>query len=694
MIMSLKAAPVRRIFSNGMTPAIVLAVIVFFGGLIGLGANADLLAKHREEAQALNAFRDRVLEVADQATANTEWDDAVLNVSDHFNLPWVIQNIGFYYTQPSRYEVVYVIDKTDRPVFGMSKGGIIAPNQFDGLAHAAAPLIASVRAQEARRGPLAQKSKDGSVLSTPISASDVARYKSELFILTATLIQPEFGVGTRQDPRAAIVFTGKPIDAAFLNSLAQRLLLRNIRLTPPGETPGADAYINLTDRHGARLARIVWTPHRPGGDLISVALLPILIGVGAPLMLYFLGRRTSRRLAATLQALAQARDEADAANAQKSIFLANMSHEIRTPLNGILAMAQVMELHELSDEQRQRLEVISHSGETLLTIVNDVLDLSKIEAGRLDLDPRPFDISAMVQALKGLYDPVAEDKAIGLTMEIDPLVNGVWRGDPDRIRQVLANLISNAIKFTEQGQISVRLTPAKGGPGGVRITVSDTGIGIAADKIALIFDKFRQAESSTSRRYGGTGLGLAICRELVLMMDGQIWLESQEGQGSTFVVQIPLERIADAPARKAPAKVEIDTVGDSVIRVLGVDDNATNRLVLAAILRPFGFILDLREDGLAAVEAWRATPYDLILMDVQMPVLDGVAAAALIRAEEAQTGRARTPIIALTANAMTHQMSQYRAAGMDDCIAKPIRIVDLQAAISRLLGPDEAVDAA
>ncbi len=664
----------------GLSLAIALAVLAFVGGLIGLGANVDFLARQREETQAVNALHGRINEVGDQVVGNADWDDAVAHASVTLDQPWIRENIGFFFSQPGRFRFVYLVDGADHDVFGMDQGKPVDPSHFSPLSAAAAPLIADVRAQEARRGPFKGRSSDGRLISKPIQADDVVRYDGRLFILTATLIQPDFGTAL-PPARGSIIVTGKLIDDDFLDSLAKRLLLDGIRMVGPNQS--ASASVDLTNQRGDRLARIAWTPHHPGADLISVALLPILLGVGAPLWLYLNGQRTARRLQATLVELARARDEADAANAQKSVFLATMSHEIRTPLNGVLAMSQVMDLHELTPDQRKRLSVINHSSETLLTVVNDILDLSKIEAGRLELDPRPFDICALAEAVQGLYAPIAAEKGLAFEIEVTPEAAGFWRGDADRLRQVIANLISNALKFTEAGEIRFRVLTAQ--PRGLRIEVSDTGIGVPADKLDLIFDKFSQAESSTSRRFGGTGLGLAIARQLIEAMGGRLWVESREGAGSVFQFEAPLERIEADAADTSPVAIAQEGADEAPLRILAADDNAVNRQVLAAILEPMGVHLDLREDGEATLAAWRVETYDLILMDIQMPVLDGVAATRLIRAEEIQTRRPRTPIIALTANVMTHQLDEYRAAGMDECVSKPIRVAELHAVISRAL---------
>ncbi|QUD87751.1 ATP-binding protein [Phenylobacterium montanum] len=671
-------------FDRGLSLAVGLAALVFFGGLIGLGANVDRLARHREETQAVNALKGRMQEVGDQVVGNADWDDAVAHASNILDMPWISENIGFFFSQPSRFQFVYLIAPDGRRVFGMDHGKAADPAHFAPLDAAAAPLIADIRVQEARRGPFAGHSKDGRMLSRPILAHDVVRFEGQLFILTATLIQPDFGTAI-PGPRASIIVTGKPVDAAFMDSLAQRLLLDHVRLVGPEDT--AKAYIDLDNRGGERFARIAWNPQQPGGDVISIALLPILVGVGAPLLLYLRGKRTARRLEATLEDLGRARDEADAANRHKTTFLATMSHEIRTPLNGVLAMAQVMDLNPLSPEQRQRLSVISHSSETLLTIVNDILDLSKIEAGKLDLDERPFDIGALAQALQGLYAPMAAEKGLGFAVEVADEARGRWKGDPDRLRQVVANLVSNALKFTEAGEIAVLVCRSE--TGGLRVEVRDTGIGISTEKLDVIFDKFSQAESSTARRFGGTGLGLAIGRQLVEAMGGRMWVTSALGCGSIFAFEVPLAKLGEAVEDEARA-AQAASAPSGQIRILAADDNETNRQVLAAILEPLEVGLDLCEDGAQALAAWRGGGYDLILMDIQMPGMDGLDATRAIREIEGRDGRPRTPIIALTANAMTHQLAEYRAAGMDDCVAKPIRIAELHEAMVRVLAAAEA----
>jgi two-component system, sensor histidine kinase len=389
-----------------------------------------------------------------------------------------------------------------------------------------------------------------------------------------------------------------------------------------------------------------------------------------------------RDLRQAMSALVVARDQADSANIAKSQFLANMSHEIRTPLNGVLAMADIMSRDALDDRQRERLGVIRESGELLLAVLNDVLDLSKIEAGKLELSVADFDLRDLAEACRKSFGAMAQDRGLRFDLTVDPDVDGIWRGDRDRLRQILGNLLSNALKFTVEGSVTTRFS--QGPAGALRLTVSDTGIGIAADKLSTLFDKFVQADNSTTRRFGGSGLGLAICRELAQLMGGDIVARSIDGEGSTFTVDLPLPRGEARAAAVARATVE-DPEEARPLRILAAEDNLTNQKVLKAVLDPLDIDLHMTADGQAAVDAWRSGSYDLILMDIQMPLMDGVAATELIRAEERGQGLRRIPILALTANAMTYQVEQYMQAGKDGHVSKPIELQRLYTAIEDVL---------
>jgi signal transduction histidine kinase/ActR/RegA family two-component response regulator len=395
-----------------------------------------------------------------------------------------------------------------------------------------------------------------------------------------------------------------------------------------------------------------------------------------------LHRTTSERR--LVQALAMAREkeaEAAAANAAKTTFLATMSHEIRTPLNGVLGMLQVMQADTLSDVQRERLEIVRKSGEGLTAILNDVLDLSKIEAGRLEIETIAFDLPGLLVGCHRTFSVLAAEKGLNCTLTLAPEAHGLYQGDPLRLRQVIGNLLSNAVKFTADGTIDLS---ARLNGDALEIAVSDTGVGVAPNDLGRLFDKFSQLDASSTRRHGGTGLGLAICRDLCGLMGGAIAVSSTLGQGSTFTVRLPAAHLSPLPDLEADATDEVQAPSPRApLRVLAAEDNPVNQQVLKAILSQAGITPELVADGAQAVTVWRGGDWDLVLMDVHMPVMDGVAATHEIRRLETVDGRSRTPIIALTANAMSHQVQALLADGFDDHVAKPIDIATLFAALDR-----------
>jgi signal transduction histidine kinase/CheY-like chemotaxis protein len=390
----------------------------------------------------------------------------------------------------------------------------------------------------------------------------------------------------------------------------------------------------------------------------------------------------------------EARLAAEQASDAKSQFVANMSHEIRTPLNGVLGMAQAMAKDDLSDLQRQRLDVVQKSGDMLLAILNDILDLSKIEAGKLTLESLPFNLEELARGSHAAFTAIAHEKGLSFDLTVDPTACGVFNGDATRVRQIIYNLVSNALKFTEVGQVRVLITSLEAG---FSIQVSDTGIGIPSDDLKRLFSKFEQADASTTRRFGGTGLGLAICRELAILMGGRIDAQSVVGEGSSFIVTLPLERLSDdalaTPTVLIPDPTGADAIADQPIRLLVAEDNPVNQLVITTLLQQVGIHPIMVNDGGEAVEAWASQDWDVILMDMQMPVMDGLTATRAIREQERLKGRPRTPIVALTANAMSHHIAEYRAAGMDEFVSKPIHINKLIEAISLCLNDSSDLDA-
>ena len=375
-----------------------------------------------------------------------------------------------------------------------------------------------------------------------------------------------------------------------------------------------------------------------------------------------------------------AKARAEAANQAKSMFLANMSHEIRTPLNGVLGMAELLDSALSDPDHKRMIGTIRDSGEALLNILNDILDMSKIEAGKLELEARPFLPTVLAERVEDLHSLHAEEK--GLTFEF---LTGSGAelpriGDQHRVRQILHNLVSNAIKFTEQGEVTAKLSGKKDKP--LIIEVTDTGIGMSPEQVAHLYEDFSQADSSVTRRFGGTGLGMAITRTLVDMMGGKISVESTLGKGTTIKVSLPLP-VSETKVEAAKAVAATGTLEG--IRILSADDNKINCEVLERMLLRKGAEVRIVFDGLQAVQAWEPGRFDVVLLDISMPVMDGVTALQKIRALEAEKNLAPMPIIAVTANAMAHQVADYLIAGFDACVAKPVNMTDLTKLIRSFL---------
>ncbi|MFN6980380.1 MAG: ATP-binding protein [Brevundimonas sp.] len=387
-----------------------------------------------------------------------------------------------------------------------------------------------------------------------------------------------------------------------------------------------------------------------------------------------------------------ARRRAEDASRAKSEFLANMSHEIRTPLNGVVAMADILSRARLEPREHEMVEVIRSSAVTLERLLSDILDTSKIEAGQIVLERSVFDLGDTVRGAAALYRPRADEKGVALRVEVEPTIEGAVEGDVVRVRQVLSNLISNALKFTETGSVVVAAVAVD--EERVRFTVSDTGCGFDAEQKGRIFNRFQQADGSITRRFGGTGLGLAISRDLVELMGGLLDCDGRPGAGADFWFEIPLTRVGSVQSPSAPAgpgegdKDEADARAFPA-RILLADDHPANRKVVEILLTDMPTELVVVEDGRQAVEAFRKGGFDLVLMDMQMPVMDGLTATAAIRALEAEENRARTPIIMLTANALPDHVEAGRVAGADGHLSKPITLVGLLDGVAAALSAAE-----
>ncbi len=383
----------------------------------------------------------------------------------------------------------------------------------------------------------------------------------------------------------------------------------------------------------------------------------------------------------------QAKEAAEAANRAKSEFIANVSHEVRTPMNGILGMTNLLLGTSLSKDQREYVSLVKVSADSLLAVINDILDFSKVEAGKLSLEALPFDLERTLNEVGGTLATNAEEKGIAMLRKVDAEVPRRLIGDSLRLKQILLNLVGNAIKFTEKGEVVLRAEVAERGDDDavvLRFSVEDTGVGIPLAKQKLIFEPFAQADGSTTRRFGGTGLGLSISSRLVAMMGGRLWVESEEGKGSRFQFTVHL-RVATgaASALETPLPAAPKPRGPTGLHILVAEDNLVNQRLLRGVLARAGHRVEVVGTGRAALEALKKQRFDVVLMDVQMPEMDGYEAAAALRAAEKDTGE-RVPLVATTAHALQSDREKCMEAGFDRFISKPIDIDELLATIVEL----------
>jgi PAS domain S-box-containing protein len=390
-----------------------------------------------------------------------------------------------------------------------------------------------------------------------------------------------------------------------------------------------------------------------------------------------------------LSDLAVARERMERASKTKDQFVANMSHEIRTPLNGVLGVAEALAKTYLQPHQHEMVDLIIRSGHTLERILNDVLDLSKMDAGRMKLELAPFDLRAEIRAAAELIGVRADNKGLAFALDFCGACEGEFVGDATRIKQIVSNLASNAVKFTEAGEVRVMVSfePAENDPasGQMTIAVKDTGIGFDPAKASFLFQPFAQADNSIARRFGGTGLGLSICRSLAQIMGGDIAFESRLGEGSTFVVHFPLRRATETRQRIDEPDY-ISLIKDRQARVLLVEDHPTNQKVIELILDPFGVRLTLANNGVEALQRFAEDQFDCVLMDMQMPVMDGLTCLRALRSKERAQGLVRTPVAMLTANTSPEHRHQAHAAGADGFIAKPVSYQSVIRGVADLLG--------
>jgi len=528
---------------------------------------------------------------------------------------------------------------------GMGSRGIVSPRELSAQ-EARRDIKGLVRDIRRSGGPAGAFERDGKVI-----AYGLLKEPDWYFVMTMPTSDIAWAAARTASWVLLFGLLGIIIQAALLYRIIRREVvapLEGLTQAQGGGEVAADAVEKRRDEIGA-LARMLQGQRRRNDDLLRS-----------------LEERVAVRTA-----------ELERANRAKSTFLANMSHELRTPLNGVIALTD--QLADTDDQARRRelANLVSSSGRLLEQVLSDILDVSKIEAGQFRLSPAPFDLAETVAAMADLHRAAAEAKGLTLTWAIAEPAKGVWLGDSGRIAQILSNLLANAVKFTERG--GVRLNVDRDGEH-LRFMVSDTGVGFEETVRERLFRRFEQADDSITRRFGGTGLGLSICAALTTMMGGEIEAAGQPGEGAQFTVRLPLPR-AVAPREERAAPV-VDVQVLKGMKVLMAEDHPTNQKVVQIILDPFGIDLTIVGNGEEAVAAWTAGRFDAVLMDMQMPVMDGLTATRAIREREAAEGRPRALIIMLTANAMDEHVEAAHAAGADLHIAKPLRPAQLVAALA------------
>jgi len=671
----------------------MIAALVAVLGIVDFSSRSiDAISKANEESLIERALVREQEQLTEDVSSASMWNDAyfALGRLDH---EWLQVNFGDYYADYMGHEVTIAYNGHGMPVYASRESEAVDSAAERAVLDVVAPLVAKVQAEGAKRRFDAAGARNIEFAAVA-KASGLVKVGDDIYVVSASTVVPDQPTENLSPEPDGVVVSGRRI-SALLGSLSKDLGIRDPVVTSPLEA--GEAATLLPGLDGAQIGAIAWTPAKPGAAILNNALILIVgltlaLGFAALLLMRHVMRILDRlaqnraALTASLADLTVARDAARAASLAKSQFLASISHEIRTPLNGILGMAQSLGMSNISQEDREKVGVILSSGGNLTAILNDVLDISKIEAGKLQVAPIPSDVLVLCRQTFSLFEALATSKGLSLRFEHDQLEHTRFALDPVRFQQCLSNLLSNAIKFTRTGGVTVALHVGKAGDDWrIALDVVDTGIGMELDTVARLFDNFMQADESTTREFGGTGLGLAISRRLARLMGGDITVESRKGAGSTFTLTVGARAVEGAElaiVRTATSVVAVNA--GRTQRVLVVDDNAVNRQVVKLFLADEGVELLEATNGREALDRLEAEAIDLVLLDVHMPVMDGRECISRIRSASASWRS--IPVIALTAEAMEGDRERLLESGMTDYVAKPIDRGVLVQKVHDLLG--------
>ncbi|MFN7497388.1 MAG: PAS domain S-box protein [Hyphomonadaceae bacterium] len=658
--------------------------------------NLDIQPLHDDQGQ-LEGFQAIETEVTDLVEAQRRADDALANLNayqsalDEHSIISVADQFGHIefvndrYCEISGYSREELIGQSYQAV----QSGKHDPSYFKSMRD-------TINAGHSWRGEVCNRAKDGSffwvdatVVPLPATRTQGARFVSVLYDITErkrtetelkdalNLSSTFFDVSSEllciADNKGRIIHMSKSAEQIIGYPEHELIGRSTIEFIHPDDQEQIAIAMQELLKTGNLMDYVARYMH-PNGAIRSVEWRAKIVGD----VIYATARDVTQRLATEAELLA-AREQAEAANRAKSSFLANMSHEIRTPLNGVIGVVGALSRTELTQTQREMVDLIQSSGETLEVLLSDILDVSKIEAGKFTLQPEPFNLRETIQATAQVMGVRAEEKGLGFHVRFGPGTEGLFEGDGVRVKQIVSNLASNAVKFTQTGQIdiSIAATDKADGSCEVMISVKDTGIGFDEQTKQRLFARFEQADASITKNFGGTGLGLSICRTLTDMMGGQFLVTSEAGIGSLFSVILPLPRVnpeALTPAAQtgvsaAPTALSLDAASRSILLA---EDHPVNQRVIAMILEPHGIALTIAQNGQEAVEMWQNAHFNLVLMDMQMPIMDGLSATKRIREIERSQGLRRTPIAMVSANAMKEHITQSFWAGCDFHIAKPV----------------------